>query len=101
MKQVDNFIRNPLGIIALFLSVIYGIAGYVISNGFSYLHGCCERIGKFFPRRFYSAKHGEGFDAPPTYGKHVAVELTEGNHRQGLCSWFRRPFRNSRLPIQV
>ena len=44
MKQVENFIRNPLGIIALFLSVIYGIAGYVISNGFSYLHGCCERL---------------------------------------------------------
>lgn len=36
--------RNPLGIIALFLSVIYGIAGYVISNGFSNLHGCCERL---------------------------------------------------------
>ena len=79
MKQVDNFIRNPLGIIALFLSVIYGIAGYVISNGFSYLHGCCERIGKFFPRRSHSAKHGEGFDVPPTYGQHVAVELTEDN----------------------
>ena len=44
MKQVENFIRNPLGIIALFLSVIYGIAGYVISNGFSCLHGCCERL---------------------------------------------------------
>lgn len=44
MKQVENFTRNPLGIIALFLSVIYGIAGYVISNGFSYLHGCCERL---------------------------------------------------------
>ena len=56
MKQVDNFIRNPLGIIALFLSVIYGIAGYVISNGFSYLHGCCERIGKFFPRRSHPAQ---------------------------------------------
>ena len=84
MKQVDKFIRNPLGIIALFLSVIYGIAGYVISNGFSYLHGCCERIGKFFPRRSqpaqsgetfdaplipmrsHPAQHGEGFDAPPT-----------------------------------
>ena len=36
--------RNPLGIIALFQSVIYGIGGYVISNGFSNLHGCCERL---------------------------------------------------------
>lgn len=44
MKQVEAFMRNPLGIIALFLSVIYGIAGYVISNGFSNLHGCCERL---------------------------------------------------------
>ena len=44
MRQVEAFIRNPLGILALFLSVIYGIAGYVISNGFSYLHGCCERL---------------------------------------------------------
>lgn len=26
MKQVEAFMRNPLGIIALFLSVIYGIA---------------------------------------------------------------------------
>lgn len=39
MKQFEAFMRNPLGIIALFLSVIYGIAGYVISNGFSNLHG--------------------------------------------------------------
>ena len=40
----------------------------------------------------------------PTYGKHVAVELTEDNHRQypkGLCSWFRCSLRNSRLPVQV
>lgn len=44
MKQVVAFMRNPLGIIALFLSVIYGIAGYVISNGFSNLYGCCERL---------------------------------------------------------
>lgn len=44
MKQVEAFMRNPLGIIALFLSVIYGIAGYVISNGFSNLHGCWERL---------------------------------------------------------
>lgn len=44
MKQVVAFIRNPLGIIALFLTVIYGIAGYVLSNGFSNLHGYCERL---------------------------------------------------------
>ena len=26
--------RYPLGIMVLFLTVIYGIAGYVLSNGF-------------------------------------------------------------------
>ena len=44
MKQVVAFMRNPLGIIALFLTVIYGFAGYVISNGFSNLYGCWERL---------------------------------------------------------
>ena len=28
------FMRYPLGIMVLFLTVIYGIAGYVLSNGF-------------------------------------------------------------------
>ena len=44
MNHIEKFIRNPLGIIALFLSVIYGIAGYVISNAISYLHGSYERL---------------------------------------------------------
>ena len=80
MKQVDKFIRNPLGIIALFLSVIYGIAGYVISNGFSYLHGCCERIGKFFPRRSHPAQSGETFDGPPT------LERSGSEHQRAVTS---------------
>lgn len=78
MKHVENFIRNPLGIIALFLSVIYGIAGYVISNGFSYLHGCFERLPLiyfivFFPLIVLVAfiylvvKHNEKLYAPKDF----------------------------------
>lgn len=42
----------------------------------------------------------------PTYGQHVAVELTEENHRQffcaaGLCTRFCRTERNGHLPVQV
>ena len=40
----------------------------------------------------------------PTYGRHVAVELTEDNHRQffipkELCSWFCCAFRDSSVPV--
>lgn len=78
MNHLENFIRNPLGIIALFLSVIYGIAGYVISNGFSFLHGCCERLPLiyfivFFPVVVLVAfiylvvKHNEKLYAPKDF----------------------------------
>lgn len=78
MNHLENFIRNPLGIIALFLSVIYGIAGYVINNGFSFLHGCCERLPLiyfivFFPVVVLVAfiylvvKHNEKLYAPKDF----------------------------------
>lgn len=42
----------------------------------------------------------------PTYGQHVAVELTEDNHRQffrseRLCSWLCSLLRECYLPVQV
>lgn len=78
MKNIEKIIRNPLGIIALFLSVIYGIAGYVISNGVSYLHGSCERLPLiyfivFFPLIVLVAfiylvvKHNEKLYAPKDF----------------------------------
>lgn len=44
MKQFEHFSRNPLGIIAFFVFLIYGIAGFVISSSFSNLHGESERL---------------------------------------------------------
>lgn len=43
MKNLGNFTRNPLGIIGLFIILIYSIAGLVISSSFRYLHGNWER----------------------------------------------------------
>lgn len=42
----------------------------------------------------------------PTYGQHVAVELTEDNHRQffvprGFAHWFCCTLRDCNLPVQV
>lgn len=37
-------VKNPLGIIALFVTFIDGIAGLVISVNFEHLHGAAERL---------------------------------------------------------
>lgn len=44
MKQIEQFSKNPLGIIASFVLLVYGVAGFVISCSFSNLHGACERL---------------------------------------------------------
>ena len=46
MKQpnISSSIKNPLGVIALFVTFIDGIAGLVISVNFEHLHGACERL---------------------------------------------------------
>ena len=91
MKQVEAFMRNPLGIIALFLSVIYGIAGYVISNGFSNLHGCCERLPLiyfivFFPLivlgvfTYLVVKHNEKLYAPNDFDNQDGFLLANGKN---------------------
>lgn len=43
MKNVVS-VKNPLGVIALFVTFIDGIAGLVISVNFEYLHGSSERL---------------------------------------------------------
>ena len=44
MKEEKNsIVKNPLGIIALFITSIYGIAGLVIGPNFDNLQGNCER----------------------------------------------------------
>lgn len=89
MKNIEKFIRNPLGIIALFLSVIYGIAGYVISNGVSYLHGSCERLPLiyfivFFPLIVLVAfiylvvKHNEKLYAPKDFDNQDGFLVANG-----------------------
>ena len=89
MKQVEAFLRNPLGIIALFLSVIYGIAGYVISNGFSNLHGCCERLPLiyfivFFPLivlgvfTYLVVEHNEKLYAPKDFDNQDGFLVANG-----------------------
>lgn len=42
--KIEHFIHNPLGIMALFVTVCYGIAGFVFSSAFSNLKGYCERL---------------------------------------------------------
>lgn len=44
MKHIGQFITNPLGIMALFVVLVEGIAGLVISINFSNLYGNCERL---------------------------------------------------------
>lgn len=43
MEKIRGFIKNPLGIIALFVTSIYGIAGLVIGPNFDNLQGGWER----------------------------------------------------------
>lgn len=44
MKEKENsIVKNPLGIIALFITSIYGIAGLVMGPNFDNLQGNCER----------------------------------------------------------
>lgn len=42
-NSLKLFIRNPLGIIALFITFIYGIASCVFGVNFEYFHSCLER----------------------------------------------------------
>lgn len=44
MKEIQQFIKNPLGIFALFVTFIDGIAGLVISANFDNLNGKAERL---------------------------------------------------------
>ena len=42
--NIKNFLRNPLGIIALFVTICYLIAGLVFSIGLDKLNGAEERL---------------------------------------------------------
>lgn len=44
MKNINMTVKNPLGIISLFVTFIDGIAGLVISVNFEHLHGAAERL---------------------------------------------------------
>ncbi len=44
MEAAKGLTRNPLGIIAIFISLIYGFAGYVLSTSLNNLHGAGERL---------------------------------------------------------
>lgn len=44
LKHAKTFTHNPLGIMALFVTACYGIAGFVFSSEFSNLKGYCERL---------------------------------------------------------
>lgn len=42
--NIKNFLRNPLGVIALFVTICYLIAGLVFSIGLDKLNGAEERL---------------------------------------------------------
>ena len=44
LEKVKGLTKNPLGIIALFISLIYGIAGTVLSSSLDNLKGPAERL---------------------------------------------------------
>ena len=44
MKNINMIVKNPLGVISLFVTFIDGIAGLVISVNFEHLHGAAERL---------------------------------------------------------
>lgn len=44
LQHAKGLTRNPLGIIALFVSLIYGFACLVLSTSISNLHDNCERL---------------------------------------------------------
>ncbi len=44
MDKAKSLARNPLGIIALFVSLIYGFACLVLGTSLGNLHGCEERL---------------------------------------------------------
>lgn len=45
--NIKNFLRNPLGVIALFVTICYLIAGLVFSIGLDKLNGAEERLPLF------------------------------------------------------
>lgn len=44
MNQIEHYSRNPLSIIALFVTTIYLIAGIIIGINFDHLYGASERL---------------------------------------------------------
>ncbi|MDR0833385.1 MAG: hypothetical protein LBN93_04260 [Candidatus Symbiothrix sp.] len=44
VKSAKNFTRNPLGIIALFISLLYGLGSITLSSNISYLTTNSERL---------------------------------------------------------
>jgi len=44
LRRTQGLTRNPLGIIALFISLIYGFACLVLSTSIDNLHSSCERL---------------------------------------------------------
>jgi len=78
MEKAKGLTRNPLGIIALFVSLIYGFACLVLSSSLSNLHGQEERLPLiwfiiFFPVLiligfiFLVVKHHHKLYAPSDY----------------------------------
>lgn len=44
LKETRYFLRNPLGIIGLFITIVYLIAAILLNNGLDKLHGNLERL---------------------------------------------------------
>jgi len=79
IENAKGLTRNPLGIIALFISLIYGFACLVLSSSISNLHEPCERLPLIwfiigFPITiligfvFLVTKHHQKLYSPSDYG---------------------------------
>lgn len=88
-NSLKSFIRNPLGIIALFITFIYGIASCVLGANFEYFHSCLERqifiwfivlfpLVIFLAFIFLVVKHNEKLYAPKDFDDQNGFLIANG-----------------------
>ena len=90
-KHIEVYTRNPLGLIALFLTFIYGIAGGVIGTNFDNLKGDVERLPLIWFIVVYPfvilgvfvylvVRHNEKLYAPRDFDNQEGFLIANGKH---------------------